>query len=369
MSARTNEYQLVQQTDAVSQYYDQQQAAYGSWHKVLKCSFAQLESAAKHTAQVSSSGELQSNELRTAIPKSGQAESQTPMHSQQSLGEFSAQQATLNKLTDLDLEADMDANSLAAGQNFMLQYTKLSPIRLPVKQDCASHGLADQHVIRCALRYKTQYDSASKPDLLTKIASAFDEHLSNLVVNFTEIRNCYCLEGDADCKAFDVGLSQEYFASMAELLIAGQTLCTTLSQAIPAAESSAGTSLVILLNDNLAIVKQSGWSGAILQKQSTSRVPRVISAAAMFDSIQVFGRNLHNSTCYSLFLDGVHSQPRLTVAPELVSHVVGSVRLPIPENLQSITGVDVVVEASNGLFRSNRLHVHPAQQGASQGNV
>lgn len=356
-TARTNEYQLDQQATVNLQYQNQQQLAYGSLLRLLRDSVGQLESAAKHNMQASNHTQSQDQTLNTAsaneavsIPAASRShESQTP-----------DQEAELIALATLSPDADLDSSSLAAGRAFLEDLSRFTPMHLPYKQTLASQ---DKHLLRCAVNFGKEHEAACLTrDLRPFLANLFTDWLSKHISNFSDVNHNYWLTGDPDCKWFDVSLSKECFASMIELLFVGHGLCAALNQVIAVSNLGQQASLVILLNDNLAIIKDSGQD-AVLQKQSTTRTPLLIAAVHFHDHVYLQCENTHDATIYSVHLDIDHCQQHFKLIPAGVPHVMDSVKLTLPGNLQTVTGAGLIVEASNGLFRSNRVHVKPGQQG------
>lgn len=356
-TARTNEYQLDQQAAVVLQYQNQQQLAYGSLLRLLRDSVGQLESAAKHNMQASNY--TQSQDQTLTIASASEAVS-IPAASRSHQSQTPDQEAELNALATLSPDADLDSSSLAAGQAFLEDLSHFTPMHLPHKQTPASH---DKHLLRCAVNFGKEYEAACRTqDLRRFLANAFTDWLSKHISNFSDISHSYLLTGDSDCKVFDVSLSKECFPSMKELLLVGHGLCVALNQVSAVLDEGQQARFVILLNNSLAFIKDSGQD-AMLQKQSTTRVPLLVAAVHYCDHVLLQCRNTHDATTYSVCLDIDHCQQQFTLIPAGVPHVMDSVKLTVPGNLQTVTGAGLILEASNGLFRSNRVHVKPGQQG------
>jgi len=124
-------------------------------------------------------------------------------------------------------------------------------------------------------------------------------------------------------------------------------------QALPQEQFFPGVvGYTILLNDHLAMVKESELASTRLQHVPKGSVPLITFAEAIEDMIEIQGENLLSSTEYSALLPGNFGSFPLRIVHRQDQPSAGTVCLTFPESLRSITGADVQVEACNGHYKS-----------------
>ena len=372
-SGRSHEYQLVPM-EAVEPAHQQQQVhAFRSLPQLIQ-EFNDLESSVSQGGQPSLIGN-QSNTGRLSTPCTDQTElaSLPP-------GDVSAtahaQMVQPVSFSHLELNTILNDHDLALCELFILN-PEPRPVQLPVKQEQrppTQHGtgslasVVQEHVIRCHL-YGAGVTAA--PSQLEEGFLCIQEKLDMTQIQVIQnTEDVLRLEGHAGPSLLlDMRLGTTYFPTMAELLIAAKALWMALQQALPQRRWFHGAvGFTMLLNDHLAIVRKPDQDRTCFQRVLRQSVPEIISAKPFGDRIGVCGVNLRDSTVYSGILPGIFKGYPLEVHPgEHDSDSAGVVWLRIPESLQSVTGVNILLEACNGHFKSVQRPVSLAQQTACGG--
>lgn len=229
------------------------------------------------------------------------------------------------------------------------------PVQLPVrsKQTTSLDMIMEHHVIRCHIHGPGVRVQHVAEQGFLNIQEKLDMTQHQLIKNEDDVFNKMWLEGHAGSLLLDLTLDTAVFPTMAELLIAAKALWMALQQALPQEQFFPGVvGYTILLNDHLAMVKESELASTRLQHVPKGSVPLITLAEAIEDMIEIQGKNLLSSTEYSAVLPGNFGSFPLGIVCRQDQPSAGRVCLTFPDSLRSITGADVQVEACNGHYKS-----------------
>ena len=280
-------------------------------------------------------------------------------------------------LGHLKLADSLTDAQLKRGEQFILN-PEVSPVQLPVSQQKAC---TDLHVIRCHL-----HGPGVRPDLVEQgflnIQEKLDLTQHQLIKNEDDVFNAMWLEGHAGIGSLllDLTLVTTSFPTMAELLIATKALWMALQQALPQEQYfPGGVGLTILLNDQLAMVKDSELGSAKLQRVDPGIVPSVTCATADSDTIKLVGQQLLSWTAFSATLPGNFTSYPLRVlandrsipyplewgGPGDGVPMAQTLTLTFPECLRSVTAAEIQLEACNDTYKSVQTRLSRESAAAS----
>ncbi|DBA75433.1 TPA: PHD and RING finger domain-containing protein 1 [Trebouxia sp. C0004] len=321
-TGRSNEYQLARSAIESESFKQQQMSAFSPHLHQLQVVFDLLD---KHSQQ----------DLPAVQPQSGQM----------------VDPANFSHLKLTDHVSDV---ALRLCEKFIMNPEAL-PVQLPVrsKQMTSLDLTMEHHVIRCHIHGPGVGFQRMAEQGFLSIQEKLDMTQHQLIKNEDDVFNKMWLEGHAGSLLLDLTLATAFFPTMAELLIAAKALWLALQQALPQEQYFPGVvGYTILLNDHLAMVKESELASTRLQHVPKGSVPLITFAEAVEDVIEIQGENLLSSTEYSAVLPGNFSSFPLRIVRRQDQPSAGTVCLTFPESLRSITGADVQVEACNGHYKS-----------------
>ena len=263
-------------------------------------------------------------------------------------------------LSHLKLSDSLTDVQLRLCEQFIMN-PEVCPVQLPVSQRQACTTL---HTLRCHI-----HGHGVRPHLVEQgfldIQEKLDTTQHQLIKNEDDVFNTMWLEGHAGpCSLLlDLTLVTTSFPTMAELLIAAKALRMALQQALLQEQYFPGVvGFTILLNDHLALVKESELGSTKLQRVSQSIVPIVTFATADGDTIKLVGQNLLSSTTFSANFPGKFTSYPLWILEREVLPTAQKVVLTFPECLRSVTAAEIQLEACHGHYKSvqTRLSQEPA---------
>lgn len=253
-------------------------------------------------------------------------------------------------LSHLKLSDSLTDVQLKLCEQFIIN-PEACPVQLPVsqRQDCTG-----PHILRCHI-----HGPGVRPHLVEQgfldIQEKLDMTQHQLIKNEDDVFNTMWLEGHAGPGSLllDLTLVTTSFPTMAELLIAAKALRMALQQALLQEQYFPGAvGFIILLNDHLAMVKDSELGSTRLQRVSQSIVPMVTFAIADGDLIKLVGENLLSSTTFSAKLPGKFTSYPLRVLEREMLPTAQKVTLTFPECLRSVTAAEIQLEACHGHYKS-----------------